>query len=261
MVQIQTPGRPPSALKPGFFFLESPANPTLEIIDIRAVAAIAHDAGVRLVVDNVFASPIVQKPLELGADIVCYSATKHIDGQGRTLGGVVLGSHAVIEDELGPFLRHTGPTLSPFNAWLLLKSLETLDLRVSAMCDRADHIAGDLHDRGLNVHHPSLSTFPQKELAMSQMLRGGTIISLILEGGEKQAFQFLNALELVDISNNLGDSRSIAAHPWSTTHKALDEDTRTEMGITPGLIRLSVGLEDPLDLVDDLLQAFNKSIM
>lgn len=243
------------------FFLESPANPTLEIIDIRAVAAIAHEAGLRLVVDNVFASPVIQKPLELGADIVCYSATKHIDGQGRTLGGVVLGSNAIIEDELGPFLRHTGPTLSPFNAWILLKSLETLELRVTAMCDRADYIAQALQHAGVSVRHPSLATFPQAELAASQMRRGGTVISFTLKGGERQAFEFLNALKLIDISNNLGDSRSIAAHPWSTTHKALDESVREGMGISPGMIRLSVGLEDPLDLFDDLLQAYNKSIV
>jgi len=240
-------------------FLETPANPTLELIDIAAVAEIAHAAGARLVVDNVFASPVLQKPLELGADVVCYSATKHIDGQGRTLGGVVLGSEQVIVEELGPFLRHTGPTLSPFNAWVLLKSLETLEMRVLAMCDRAEALAGALAGAGADVIHPGLPDYPQRALADRQMRRGGTVLTLRLPGGEAQAFAFLDALEIIDISNNLGDSRSIAAHPWTTTHKALEPDVRLSMGITEGMIRLSAGLEDADDLVADILQALERS--
>ncbi|GER00670.1 O-succinylhomoserine sulfhydrylase [Iodidimonas gelatinilytica] len=249
------------AVKPNtkLFFLESPSNPTLELIDIESVAGIAHEAGARLVVDNVFASPVLQKPLELGADVVCYSATKHIDGQGRTLGGVVLGSKAIILDELGPFLRHTGPTLSPFNAWLLLKSLETIELRVDAMCDRADFLAQTLAQAGIKTVHPSLPDFAYADLAKKQMRRGGTVVTFTLPGGADQAFRFLNALEVIDISNNLGDSRSIAAHPWTTTHKALDEATRLQMGITDGMIRLSAGLEDAQDLARDLLQALDAS--
>ncbi len=240
-------------------FLETPANPTLELIDIAAVAEIAHAAGARLVVDNVFASPVLQKPLELGADVVCYSATKHIDGQGRTLGGVVLGSEQVVVEELGPFLRHTGPTLSPFNAWVLLKSLETLEMRVLAMCDRAEALAGALAGAGADVIHPGLPDYPQRALADRQMRRGGTVLTLRLSGGEAQAFAFLDALEIIDISNNLGDSRSIAAHPWTTTHKALEPDVRLSMGITEGMIRLSAGLEDADDLVADILQALERS--
>jgi len=240
-------------------FLESPANPTLEIIDIPAVAEIARKGGARLIVDNVFASPVLQRPFELGADVVCYSATKHIDGQGRTLGGVVLGPEQIVVDELGPFLRHTGPTLSPFDAWVLLKSLETLELRVHAMCDRAEAMASALAEAKAEPIHPTLATFPQRALAERQMRRGGSVITFTLPGGEAQAFAFLNALEIIDISNNLGDSRSIAAHPWSTTHKALDEDTRRSMGITQGMIRISAGLEDAADLVDDVLQALERS--
>jgi len=223
------------------------------------VAEIAHAAGARLVVDNVFASPVLQKPLELGADVVCYSATKHIDGQGRTLGGVVLGSEQVIVEELGPFLRHTGPTLSPFNAWVLLKSLETLEMRVLAMCDRAEALAAALAGAGADVIHPGLPDYPQRALADRQMRRGGTVLTLRLPGGEAQAFAFLDALEIIDISNNLGDSRSIAAHPWTTTHKALEPDVRLSMGITEGMIRLSAGLEDADDLVADILQALERS--
>ncbi|WP_281301719.1 MULTISPECIES: O-succinylhomoserine sulfhydrylase [unclassified Iodidimonas] len=249
------------AIRPNtkLFFLESPSNPTLEIIDIQKVADLAHEVGARLVVDNVFASPILQKPLDLGADVVCYSATKHIDGQGRTLGGIILSSQAIIVDELGPFLRHTGPSLSPFNAWLLLKSLETLELRVNAMCDRADHLAAAIAQAGIDCLHPSLPGFKQADLAHRQMKRGGTVVTFTLPGGAQQAFRFLNALSIIDISNNLGDSRSIAAHPWTTTHKALDEQTRLQMGITPGMIRLSAGLEDKDDLVEDVLAALAAS--
>ncbi|MFQ5346653.1 MAG: O-succinylhomoserine sulfhydrylase [Rhodothalassiaceae bacterium] len=236
-------------------FLETPANPTLEIVDIAGVAEIAHSAGARLVVDNVFATPILQSPLALGADIVCYSATKHIDGQGRTLAGIVLGPEQIIREELGPFLRHTGPVLSPFDAWLLVKSLETLELRVHAMCDRAEAVAHALAGAGARVRYPFLSDFPQRALAARQMRRGGTVLTLDLAGGRDAAFRFLDALEIIDISNNLGDAKSLATHPWSTTHKALDEETRRAMGITPGLVRLSLGLEDPDDLVADVLAA------
>ncbi len=246
-----------SAVQPNtkVFFLESPANPTLEIIDLRAVADIAHNSGARLVVDNVFATPVLQRPIEQGADIVCYSATKHIDGQGRCLGGIVLCDKKFDEDFLYPYYRHTGCAMSPFNAWVMLKGLETMGLRVHAMCDGAETVAEAMADRIEDVRHPSLSSFAQRELALSQMDRGGTMVVCELPGGRDQAFRFLNALEIVDISNNLGDSRSIATHPWSTTHKALGEAQRLELGITPGLLRLSIGLEDPRDLVADISAA------
>lgn len=250
-----------AALRPEtkLLFVETPANPTLEIVDIAALAEIAQDAGARLIVDNVFATPVLQRPLELGADIVCYSATKHLDGQGRSLGGVVLGAQAAIIDELGPFLRHTGPTLSPFNAWVLTKALETLELRVHAMCDRAEALAEALAAAGAAPLYPGLESFPWRALAARQMERPGSVVTLTLPGGEAQAFAFLNALDVIDISNNLGDSRSIATHPWSTTHKALAEETRREMGISEGLIRISAGLEDPGDLVEDVERALAAS--
>lgn len=250
-----------AALRPEtkLLFLETPANPTLEIIDIAAVAEIAHGAGARLVVDNVFASPVLQRPLELGADVVCYSATKHIDGQGRTLGGVVLGPEAIVIEELGPFLRHTGPTLSPFNAWVLLKAAETLELRVHAMCDRAEALAKALEEAQAAPLYPTLESFGDRALALRQMSRGGSVLTFTLPGGEAQAFAFLDALEIVDISNNLGDARTIATHPWSTTHKALAEETRAGMGITEGMIRISAGLEDADDLVEDVVQALETS--
>ncbi|PCI63844.1 MAG: O-succinylhomoserine sulfhydrylase [Kordiimonadales bacterium] len=237
------------------FFTETPANPTLEIVDLKAVADLAHENGAKLIVDNVFATPVLQRPMELGADIVCYSTTKHIDGQGRCLGGVILCDKEWDEEFLYPFYRHTGCAMSPFTAWVMLKGLETMGLRVHAMCDAAEDIALALADRVTDVRHPSLASFGQSELAFSQMDRGGTMVVFELPGGRDQAFRFLNALEIIDISNNLGDSRSIATHPWSTTHKALAEETRLELGITPGLIRLSVGLEDTEDLKDDLLRA------
>lgn len=239
------------------FFLETPANPTLEIVDLKAIADIAHNAGARLVVDNVFATPVLQRPMELGADIVCYSATKHIDGQGRCLGGVVLCDKKFDEDFLYPYYRHTGCAMAPFNAWVMLKGLETLSLRVNAMCDNAETVAEALSKRVSDTRHPSRRDFAQYELAMQQMDRGGTMVVAELPGGRDQAFAFLNALQIIDISNNLGDSRSIATHPWSTTHKALAEDARLELGITPGLLRLSIGLEDPDDLVADIMQALD----
>lgn len=248
-----------TALQPNtkVFFLESPANPTLEIIDLRAVADIAHNAGAKLVVDNVFATPVLQRPMELGADIVCYSTTKHIDGQGRCLGGIVLCDEKFDEDHLYPYYRHTGCAMAPFNAWVMLKGLETMNLRVHAMCDSAEIVASAMADKLDDVRHPALASFAQRELALSQMDRGGTMVVCELPGGREQAFKFLNALEIIDISNNLGDSRSIATHPWSTTHKALSEDQRLELGITPGLIRLSIGLEDPSDLIADIMSALS----
>lgn len=250
-----------AAVRPGTktFFLESPANPTLEMIDLKAVADIAHNAGAILVVDNVFATPVLQRPMELGADIVCYSTTKHIDGQGRCLGGIILCDKKFDEDHLYPYYRHTGCAMAPFNAWVMLKGLETLGLRVHAMCDSAEMVAAAMAEKLDDVRHPALASFAQRELALSQMDRGGTMVVCELPGGREQAFRFLNALEIIDISNNLGDSRSIATHPWSTTHKALSEDQRLELGITPGLIRLSIGLEDPSDLVADILAALDKA--
>ena len=237
------------------FFLETPANPTLDIADIRGITAIAKKHSVRTVVDNVFATPVLQKPLALGADIVTYSTTKHIDGQGRCLGGMILCSSAFDEEFLYPYYRHTGCAMSPFNAWVMLKGMETLDLRVDAMCDHAEKVARTLETVLDTVRHPGLDSFAQKDLAAAQMSRGGSMVVFELAGGREQAFAFLNSLQIVDISNNLGDSRSIATHPWSTTHKALAEDVRLELGITPGLIRLSVGLEDPDDIAADVLQA------
>ena len=241
------------------FFLETPANPTLEIIDLKAVADIAHECGAKLVVDNVFATPVLQRPMELGADIVCYSTTKHIDGQGRCLGGMILCDKEWDEEVLFPFYRHTGCAMSPFNAWMMHKSLETLHLRVHAMCDNAEKVAVAIADKLDDVRHPCLDSFKQQNLALSQMDRGGTIVVFELPGGREQAFEFLNSLEIADISNNLGDSRSIATHPWSTTHKALTEETRMELGITPGLIRFSTGLEDVNDLIGDLVTALDKA--
>ena len=232
-------------------FLETPANPTLDIIDIKAVSDIAHDAGACVIVDNVFATPVLQKPLELGADVVAYSATKHIDGQGRVLGGVICCAEQFLNDHLLMYLRHTGPTLSPFNAWVLLKGLETLALRVRQMTENAQVVARFLKTRLPTILYPGDPDFAQHELAMKQMSAPGTIMSFDA-GDEARAFRLLNALELIDISNNIGDSRSLMTHPDSTTHRAIAEEARRELGISPGLVRLSVGLEDPEDLIADL---------
>jgi O-succinylhomoserine sulfhydrylase len=242
-------------------FLESPSNPMLEIIDLRKVSELAHAAGARVVVDNVFATPLLQKPLELGADVVVYSATKHIDGQGRTLGGAVLGSQKFIEDELSNFLKHTGPSLSPFNAWVLLKGLETLDLRLQAQCQSALNLARFLesHPKIKRALYPMLPSHPQAALAASQMSAGGTVVTLELKGGKASAFKFLNALSLVDISNNLGDSKSLVCHPATTTHQRVGPEERAKLGITDGVVRLSVGLEDEADLRDDLDQALSQA--
>jgi len=248
-----------AAVRPNtkIFFTETPANPTLEIVDLKAVADLAHENNAKLVVDNVFATPMLQRPMELGADIVCYSTTKHIDGQGRCLGGIVLCDKKWDDEHLYAYYRHTGCAMSPFNAWVMLKGLETMGLRVHAMCDNAEKVAYAVAEKLDDVRHPILDNFAQKELAFQQMDRGGTMVVFELPGGREQAFKFLNALEIVDISNNLGDSRSIATHPWSTTHKALAEEIRLELGITPGLIRLSVGLEDADDLIKDIGQALD----
>ncbi|MFV0525500.1 MAG: O-succinylhomoserine sulfhydrylase [Acidimicrobiales bacterium] len=238
-------------------FLETPSNPGLEIIDLPAVAGLAHDAGATVVVDNVFASPILQHPLELGADVVVYSATKHIDGQGRTLGGARLGDAVWVAEQLEPFLRHTGPALSPFNAWVLLKGLETLQLRVEAQSARALELAQRLEEHGgvARVRYPGLASHPQHEIARAQMSAGGTVVCIYLYGGKPAAFAFLDALQLFDISNHMGDTKSLVTHPATTTHRALDPDARTAVGITDGMVRLSIGLEDVEDLYDDLVKA------
>jgi O-succinylhomoserine sulfhydrylase len=242
-------------------FIETPSNPTLEIIDIAAVAELAHAAGARLIVDNVFATPLLQHPLEFGADVVVYSATKHIDGQGRTLGGAVLGSQQFVDDHLRNFLRHTGPSLSPFNAWVLVKGLETLDLRVQRHSDNALHLARYLE--GLiggaigvtRVFYPGLDSHPQAALARRQMLGGSSIVAFEVTGGKERAFRLLDALELVDIANNLGDAKSLITHPATTTHQRIPAPDRAELGITEGLLRISVGLEDVEDVKEDLAQA------
>ena len=241
------------------FFLETPANPTLDIVDLKAVADIAHDAGALVVVDNVFATPVLQRPMEFGADIVCYSATKHIDGQGRVLGGMVLASEEFVEDYLGNYLRQTGPALSPFNAWVLLKSLESLDLRVRQMCRNAEKVATFLqgHSGKLSALYPGLDSHPQHALAMSQMEMGGSVVTVDLKGGQAAAFKLANALSVFDISNNLGDAKSLITHPATTTHQRLEEVDRLEMGIGPGTLRLSIGLEDPDDLIEDLERALH----
>ncbi|MGH6891770.1 MAG: O-succinylhomoserine sulfhydrylase [Dongiaceae bacterium] len=239
--------------------LETPSNPSLRLVDLKAVCDLSHQAGAQVVVDNVFATPLLQRPLEFGADIVVYSATKHIDGQGRCLGGVILGTAQYINEVLQPFIRHTGPSLSPVNAWILLKGLETLDLRLTRQCAIAEEIAKALqgHPKLTSAHYPTLENFPQVELARRQMKSGGSMVSLDLKGGKEASFRFLNALRLVLISNNLGDSKSLATHPATTTHQRLTPEQKAAQGITPGLVRLSVGLEDVVDLIADVRQALD----
>ena len=234
--------------------LESPSNPMLDVLDLRAICDLAHAAGALVIVDNVFATPLLQQPLALGADIVVYSCTKHIDGQGRVLGGAVLGSKAWIEDVLQPFVRNTGPSLAPFNAWLLLKGVETLALRVEAACARAATLADFLadHPAVAKVWYPTRADHPQHALAMAQMSGGGTLVTFELAGGKQAAFALLNALRLIVISNNLGDSKSLITHPATTTHMRIGAEERARLGITDGVLRLSVGLEDAADLRDDL---------
>jgi O-succinylhomoserine sulfhydrylase len=234
--------------------IETPSNPMLDIVDLRSVSSLAHGAGALVVVDNVFATPLLQRPLEHGADVVVYSATKHMDGQGRVLGGAVLGTAKWIEETLQPFVRNTGPAMSPFNAWVVLKALETLPLRVEAACSRAAALADFLARRPevSRVWYPAREDHPQHALAMRQMSAGGTLVTFELEGGKEAAFRAMNALRLIAISNNLGDARSMVTHPATTTHMRIGAEERARLGIGDGVVRLSVGLEDVLDLQDDL---------
>ncbi|MFY0622796.1 MAG: O-succinylhomoserine sulfhydrylase [Pelagimonas sp.] len=240
-------------------FFESMSNPTLEVIDIEGVAKIAHRVGAKVVVDNVFSTPVYSKAIEQGADLVVYSTTKHVDGQGRCLGGVILGSKEDIRGVVEPYMKHTGGSMSPFNAWVMLKGLETIDLRVRAQTEGATKIAEALkgHDKLSRCIYPGSQDHAQHDLAMRQLGAGGTMLSFVLKEGKEAAFRFLNALEIVIISNNLGDAKSIATHPATTTHQRLTPELRAELGIDDGLVRLSVGIEDPQDLVDDILQALD----
>jgi O-succinylhomoserine sulfhydrylase len=237
--------------------LETPSNPMLELVDLPAVADLAHKAGAIVVVDNVFATPLLQQPLKLGADVVVYSCTKHMDGQGRVLGGAVLGSKKWINDVLQPFIRNTGPALSPFNAWVLLKGIETLALRVDAACRAAASIADFLAEQPgvTRVWYPTRADHPQRALAEQQMTAGGTIVTFEVAGGKAGAFRVMDAFQLIAVSNNLGDSKSLATHPATTTHMRIGEAERARLGITDGVIRVSIGLEDPEDIKDDLRQA------
>jgi O-succinylhomoserine sulfhydrylase len=240
-------------------FIETPSNPLMEITDIRAVSDLAHKAGATVIVDNVMASPVLQRPLELGADVVMYSATKHIDGQGRVLAGALLGSFSYIHEKLIPFTRHTGPSISAFNAWVLVKSLETLELRVERMNSNAQAVAEFLekHPKIKSVRYPGLASHPDSAVVKKQMKGGGTTIGIEFNGSQKDAFKFMDALRIIDISNNLGDSKSLITHPSSTTHRRLNPEVQAEMGITPSVLRLSVGLEHIDDLIKDLDQALN----
>ena len=235
-------------------FFETPANPTLELVDIEAVAKIAHDAGALVFIDNVFATPLLQKPLKLGADVVMYSTTKHMDGQGRCLGGAVLCSEKFLKDHLHTFLRQTGPSMSPFNAWVMLKGLETLPIRIKAQCSSAAAIAEWMSGRqGIaRTLYCGLPDFPQAELARKQMSGGGQVIAFEIDGGKEAAFRFLNALRLIRISNNLGDAKSLITHPATTTHQRLKPEARAELGISESLLRLSIGLEATEDLIADI---------
>lgn len=244
------------AMRPNtkLIFIETPTNPTIELVDIAAVAKLAKAQGAKLIVDNVFATPMFQHPLQLGADLVTYSATKHIDGQGRTLGGVVLGSKALIEGDVHTLLRQTGPSLSPFNAWVLLKSLETLPIRVARMTESATKVADFLanHPKVARISYPHHPSHPQYELAKRQMSSGSTLLALEVKGGRESAFKLSDSLSVILISNNLGDAKSLITHPATTTHARFTEEVRQESGITQGLLRLSIGLEDPGDLIRDL---------
>ncbi|MCH1486482.1 MAG: O-succinylhomoserine sulfhydrylase [Alphaproteobacteria bacterium] len=251
-----------AALRPEtkILFLETPSNPVLEIIDIQAVADIAHNHGAQLVVDNVFATPVLQKPLALGADITIYSATKHIDGQGRCLGGIILGREDYVQDQLAGFMRQTGPSLAPFNAWVMLKALETLELRVNAHCDNAETLTQMLsaHQQVERVYYPHDENHPQFELAQKQMTRGSNLIAFDLKGGKADAFTLANGLEIALISNNLGDAKTLITHPATTTHSKLSDAAKAELAIAGGTLRVSVGLEDGQDLLNDFEQALAK---
>ena len=252
-----------SAVQPNTkaFFFETPTNPTLDLVDIRAVSDIAHENGAKVIIDNVFATPLFQNPLELGADIVAYSATKHIDGQGRCLGGIVLGKEEFIMDDLFNYLKHTGPALSPFNAWVMLKGLETLKLRVEKSSRTAAAIADFLgeHAGVSRTLYPTRGDHPQFELARAQMSSGSTLVAFELPGAKEDAFAFQNALDIIKISNNLGDAKSLITHPATTTHQRIGAEARAELGISDTLLRLSVGLENANDLCADIDQALNKS--
>jgi O-succinylhomoserine sulfhydrylase len=242
------------------FFMETPTNPTLEVYDIQAVADIAHNAGAKLVVDNVFATPLYQSPLTLGADVVVYSATKHIDGQGRVLGGVILSTQKIILDNYHQLLRQTGPSLAPFNAWVLLKGLETLAVRVERQTRTAGVVADALagHKKLSRVIYPGRADHPQADIVKKQMKAGSTLCSFEIKGGKEGAFRFLNGLSLIQITNNLGDSKSLITHPMTTTHQRLTPEQRAELGIGDGLVRLSCGLEHQDDILADLMTALDK---
>jgi len=250
-----------AAMKPQtkMVFLETPANPTLAIVDLKAVAKVAHKSGARLVVDNAFATPALQRPMEFGADIVVHSSTKYIDGQGRCLGGVILCKEDFLKDHLQIFLRNTGPSISPFNAWVHLKSLETLDIRMKAHCANASKVADFLggQKKVARVLYPFRPDHPQHNLARAQMEDGGGVVTFEVEGGKEAAYRVVDALALIDISNNLGDTKSLITHPATTTHQRLTPEARADLGVTEGMLRLSVGLEDPADLCEDLAQALS----
>ncbi|MEP9361189.1 aminotransferase class I/II-fold pyridoxal phosphate-dependent enzyme [Sphingomonas sp. KR3-1] len=257
VVDARDPQQFEDAIRPNtkVFFFETPANPTMDVVDLEAVCAIARRHGITSVVDNAFATPALQRPMEFGADVVAYSATKMMDGQGRVLAGAVAGSSAFINDVLLPFHRNTGPTLSPFNAWVVLKGLETLDLRIRRQSENALKVGSFLEQRVPRINFPALPSHPQHNLFNRQMDAAGPIFSFEVDGGRTQAHALLDALELVDISNNIGDSRSLMTHPSSTTHSGVAEEKRLEMGVTEGMLRLNVGLEDPIDVIADLDQA------
>lgn len=256
IVDARDPQQFADAIRPNtkVFFFETPANPTMDVVDLRAVCDLARAHGITSVVDNAFATPALQRPMECGADVTAYSATKMMDGQGRVLAGAVCGSERFVNDVLLPFTRNTGPTLSPFNAWVVLKGLETLDLRIRRQSEHALAIGAFLEPRVPRMLHPGLPSHPQHNLAMAQMDACGPIFAFEVEGRE-QAHALLDALELIDISNNIGDSRSLLTHPASTTHASVSAEKRAEMGVTEGLLRINVGLEDPADLIEDLDRA------
>ena len=240
------------------FFFETPANPTMDIVDMAYVCGLAREHGITSVVDNAFATSVLQRPLDFGADVVAYSATKLMEGQGRVIAGAVAGSKAFIENKLLPFQRNTGPILAPFNAWVVMKGLETLELRAMRQSENAMTVGRFLEGRVPKMLHPGLPSHPQHNLAARQMNACGPIFAFVLDGGRRQAMDLLNALTLIDISNNIGDSRSLMTHPASTTHHSVGPDARAEMGVDEGMIRINIGLEDPLDLIDDLDQALTK---
>ena len=250
-----------AAIRPNtkVFFFETPANPTMDIVDLGLVCGLARAHGVTTVVDNAFATSTLQRPLEFGADVITYSATKLMEGQGRVLAGAVCGSAAFINDVLLPFQRNTGPNLSPFNAWVVHKGLETLELRALRQSENALAVGRFLEGRVERMLHPGLPSHPQHNLAMAQMRACGPIFSFIVDGGRARAMALLNALELIDISNNIGDARSLMCHPASTTHHSVGEEARADMGVVEGMLRLNVGLEDPQDLIEDLDRALTRA--